>query len=207
MSKLVNIIILIIINLILYNNFINNISLKKDFSVEVKYNSYYKDKYLGYIEIPGVFREGFLQYNDNSYYLNHDSNGNFNRNGSLFLDYRNKLDDNKLIIYGHSGNDNRLVFNNLNNYNDDEFFNNNKYIYLDINNNRYIYKIFSVYIESNDFDYLNLNYNYDHLLKLKNKSLYNTYVNLNLNKILLLQTCSSNVSNKNAYQIVIGILQ
>lgn len=50
------------------------------------------------IDYPVLFRKG-----DNSYYLRRDIHGNYNRNGSLFIEDYNKTDfsDPVTIIYGH----------------------------------------------------------------------------------------------------------
>ena len=63
--------------------------------------------------------------------------------------------------------------------------------------NIYTYEILSVYIETSDFTYMNMNFDNEedyfmHITKLKDKSLYPTNVNLNGNDdILILQTCSN----------------
>ena len=43
-----------------------------------------------------------VQGDNNEYYLNHLIDRSKNSLGSVFLDYRNQLDDRKLIIYGHN---------------------------------------------------------------------------------------------------------
>ncbi len=46
-----------------------------------------------------------LQGSNNNYYLNRDINKEYNRNGSIFMDYRNhEFNDNNTIIYGHNMN-------------------------------------------------------------------------------------------------------
>ena len=69
----------------------------------------------------------------------------------------------------------------------------------------FLYKIFSVYVETNDFDYMQTNYENDttwfnHLTKLKNKSLYTTNTDITpTDNILILQTCSTD-KNYQKYQ-------
>lgn len=60
----------------------------------------------GWISIPNTnINYPILQGNDNNYYLNRDINKEYNRNGSIFMDYRNhEFNDNNTIIYGHNMN-------------------------------------------------------------------------------------------------------
>lgn len=135
---------------------------------------------------------------DNDFYLNHNYYGNYDVVGSIFLDYRADLEkSNKLLIYGHSSTTVDVDFNILENYYDKSYYENNKYITLETLNNIYTYEIFSVYVETNDFTYMNMNFDtkedyFMHIQKLKAKSFYPTNVNLNGDdKILILQTCSN----------------
>ena len=100
------------------------------------------------------------------------------------------------------------------NYQDKKFFIKHPEIFLYTENGKKTYKIFSVYIEDEDFDYVNLkNFNgltfYEHILKLEDKSLYDTGVILKENSnILILQTCSfDNTENGSNYLLVMGVLQ
>ena len=138
------------------------------------------------------------QTQDNDFYLNHNYYRNYDVIGSIFLDYRANLEESdKLLIYGHSSNMVDVDFNVLENYYDKNYYENNKYISLETLNNIYTYEIFSVYIETSDFTYMNMNFDNEedyfmHITKLKDKSLYPTNVNLNGNDdILILQTCSN----------------
>lgn len=43
-----------------------------------------------------------VQSQDNQYYLKHDFNKNYLASGSIFMDYRNKFEeDHSIILYGH----------------------------------------------------------------------------------------------------------
>ena len=123
--------------------------------------------------------------------------------------YRNDINNSdKLIIYGHNSNYYNLPFKVLENYYNKSYYDENKYLYLQTNLNKYKYEIFSVYVEVSDWDYYNkMKFNtkdeyYNHILKLKNKSMYDTNVLVNKDdKILIIQTCStkkeySNYENK-----------
>lgn len=156
-----------------------------------------------------TLNEIVMQSTDNDYYLEHTVYHESNWRGQTFLDYRNDINNSdKLIIYGHNSNYYNLPFKVLENYYNKSYYDENKYLYLQTNLNKYKYEIFSVYVEVSDWDYYNkMKFNtkneyYNHILKLKNKSMYDTNVSVNEDdKILIIQTCStkkeySNYENK-----------
>ena len=175
-----------------------------------KYNN---NDVVALVEIPNVLEEAIVQTSNNDYYLHYDLYKNQNIIGASFLDYRNDLNtSNKLLIYSHSDPEGTLPFVKLTNYNNEEFFNNNKYIYLTDSNKKRKYEVFSSYIETNDFDYVNLErfngltYG-EHLNKLKNKSYVKSDIELDDNsKVLILQTCSFNeyINAKDKFQLVMA---
>ena len=82
---------------------------------------------------------------DNDFYLNHSFNKEKSISGTLFIDYQNNIDSDKnIVIYGHHMKNNTM-FNNLNFFKDEEFFNNND-ITIIRNGEEYKYDVFSVYI-------------------------------------------------------------
>ena len=226
MKKILRGLLLLIIIILVFFIGTKSIDRKYDFKPEIKIpkinentkivdklkKEYNNNDIVGVIEIPGLFKEVILQTSNNDYYLNHDIYRNENIYGATFLDYRNDiLNDKKLLIYGHSDMEITLSFNKLSNYNSQEFYEKNKYIYLYTNDKKYKYEIFSSYIENKDFDYVNLNsfngLSYkEHLEKLKNKSFVKKDIKLEEeSRVLILQTCSFDegiVSNR--YQIVIA---
>ena len=224
MKKKFIVVFLIIISLIGIVFFINRDNNKKEIkkivgTKNVDYNKKINDlrekfgntDIIAYIEIPDVLVEPVVQSTDNDYYLHNDINKKENIIGATFLDYRNKLDDKKLLIYSHSDPEGTLPFVKLNNYNDKEFFNSHKYIYLVISTEKRKYEVFSSYIETEDFDYVNLeNFNglsySEHLEKLKNKSLVPSDISFDEeSKVLILQTCSFEDTGTNKkYQLVIS---
>ena len=171
---------------------------------------YNNNDIIAYIEIPDVLGTIVMQSEDNDYYLNHDVNHNYDIKGSIILDYRNKIDDRKLLLYGHSGKEQDLPFLPLKNYTDKSYYDLHDTIYLYTPEGKKTYKIFSAYIEDNDYDYVNLNnFNgltyYEHINKLKSKSLYDTGITLKENdKIIILQTCSTNNIDAHKYYLIIG---
>lgn len=136
--------------------------------------------------------------NNNSYYLNHNFNKEYNIAGWIFMDYRNKLDDTdkNIIIYGHNTKDNsmfdtlRFVLNNDWQTNKD-----NLIITFVTEKQEYKYQVFSTYeIKPEDF-YITTNFtsdeNYKYFLgKIKERSNYNYKVDLDENdKLLTLSSC------------------
>lgn len=145
------------------------------------------------------FSEIVVQSLDNDYYLTHNYAKEQAPLGAIFADYRVQLEsEKKVLIYGHSSTKGDAPFNYLEEYYDRDFYESHKYITLETKDNTYQYEIFSVYVETSDFTYMNLNFNdeedwYKHISKLKSKSLYNTNVEINSDdEILILQTCSNN---------------
>ena len=203
--------------IIIQKEVIDKLEIEEDINYTNVINSL-KEKYqnidvIGLIEIPNVLEEAIVQSTDNNYYLHHDINRNDNIIGATFLDYRNNIDnDKKLLIYSHSDPEGTLPFVVLNKYNDKKFFDENKYIYLVDSNKKRKYEVFSSYVETSDFDYVNLeSFNgltyKEHLEKLKNKSLVSNDVELDDNsKVLILQTCSfrEEVNSNTKYQLVIA---
>ena len=175
-----------------------------------KYNN---NDIVAILEMPGILEEVVVQTDNNDYYLHYDATHTENIIGATFLDYRNHIrESKKLLIYGHSDPEGQLPFVQLKNYNHKEYWEDHKYIYLLDEIGRRKYEVFSSYIESKDFDYVNLEsfgkltYQ-EHLKKLQKKSfVYNQTELTEDTKILLLQTCSfdERVKSDTKFQIVIA---
>ena len=160
---------------------------------EVKTKSFkqVKKKYnhiVGYLTVSGTNIKYFVtQYKDNSYYLTHSLNGQYNSAGNPFLDFRNKISDTALVIYGH----NRL---------DKSQFGSLKWVMgkpntkITFSNSEgsHEYKIFSTYIIKNE-SYFNRVYFTDYSAFLKtitNRSQYKYNVKVSSkDRILTLSTC------------------
>lgn len=168
---------------------------------------------IGNIEIPGTkINDIVMQYSNNEFYLNHNIYNNYDPKGTIFLDYRNTIEDKILLIYGHNSHIYDIPFKELEKYYDEHFFKNNKEIYLTIKNDIRKYEIFSIYIEYQNWSYTKIKLNTDeylkHINKLKNKSWYESNINLtNEDNILILQTCSYHKEYeeyKNKYLLIIA---
>lgn len=84
---------------------------------------------------------------DNSFYLRHDIDGNYNIDGSIFMENYNKPDfsDYMTVIYGHTmkwG----TMFTPLLDYRDKTFFDKNRYINIYTKDQKLTYKIFAAYV-------------------------------------------------------------
>jgi sortase B len=143
------------------------------------------------------FKVPILQSNDNKYYLKHLPNKEYSIMGSIFLDYRVNINYSpKLLIYGHNSSIYKMPFDILENYYDLDYLNNHKYVLLKTKEKVRKYEIFSLYIATTDYRYMDLNFNKDsyseHLKYLKNESMFQIDTNVNSNdNILILQTCST----------------
>lgn len=158
---------------------------------------YNNDDIVGTITINGTDIDTMLvQTSNNEYYLNHSYDRSVNSVGSIFVDYRNKLDDKKILIYGHNMGYDDKAFHQLTKYKDINFYKENKYIDIVINDKEERYEIFSVMIEKSE-RYLHTMLNFvdeesytNHLNWLKEKSIYDTGIDVNNSDyIITLQTC------------------
>ena len=179
--------------------------------------NYNNNNIVGYVYIPNTdIDEVVAQYKDNDYYLNHNLYNNKDVKGSIFLDYRMKINEGrKNIIYGHNSSNLDVPFRELENYYDKNYFDKNRYIYVrsaDVINK---YEVFSLFVETSDWTYTKVNFESDeewlkHINMLKDRSWYDTGVEVNENdRILILQTCSHHkdyTKYKNKYFLVISKL-
>ena len=155
------------------------------------------------------FKEKFILADDNEYYLNHNLEGKYDIKGSLFADYRTKLSNKIILIYGHNSQTLNVPFKFLENYYNEKFYHKHQIIEIYNNDVHKIYQIYSVFIATNDFFYMNINLDYQlYLAKTKAYSWYTTDIDVTTNdNIILLQTCSfhENYSNYlNKYLIIVG---
>lgn len=163
-----------------------------------------------------------LQHRDeadgNSYYLDKDIDGNYEKAGSIFMDYRDYFDyvengsrvflnSQNLIIYGHNMHD-YSMFGSLKYYiNDATYYDSHPIIELNSNYRKYKYKIFGMIIVDIDdttetaFDYWNvLNFEgeedfYEYVNEVKRRTVRLTDVDVTYgDQLLTLSTCNSTFS-------------
>ena len=188
-------------------NMDNNESIPIDYGkiisdVREKYNN---DDVKGILEIENTdYIVPVMQSNDNDYYLNHDAYGNNNYMGSIYLDYRVSIDSSrKLLIYGHNSSNIDMPFKILEEFYDKDYYDNHKYVWITTSTAKKKYEIFSIYVETKDFSYMDVNFASDkdyleHITKLKEKSMYDTGVEVSSeDEVLILQTCSTHKDYSN----------
>lgn len=160
------------------------------------------------------FKYPVVQTTNNEYYLNHDLYKKEDILGSVFLDYRFNIEESKKnIIYGHNNTNKNMPFSYLENYYNKEFYEKYPYIEIQTSNSKKEYVIFSVYVENENWDYMNGEYTTqeewkEHYRKIKQKSMYDTGIEINENdNIIILQTCSElkeYTNYKDKYLLVIA---
>lgn len=162
----------------------------------------------GYIDIPNTsISYPIMQGKDNSYYLKHLPNGDRNKMGSIFLDYRNNLfNDKNTIIYGHNFN-NGTMFSDLLNYKSFEFYKNHSNYKIYTSDKVIEVAIFAVYIADATKDELPINFEStdfdDYLDMVLESNLINSEVSIDSEDNLITLCTCSNGSWKNRL-IVIG---
>ena len=199
--------------LLLYNTISYYCSYKKDLELKEKIKEYDLDKLrevnsdiVGFIEVDNTKgRYPVVKSNDNKFYLNHSYKKKKNEIGSIFLDYRNDLDNlsKNNIIYGHGRLDNSM-FGSLNNLLDKELINNKVNYYITITTPKSImtFKIFSIYTIYKESYYIRTYFSSNKYFKeflktITNRSIYNFNTDLNTNdKILTLSTCKDNFGKR-----------
>ena len=136
--------------------------------------------------------------NDNSYYLKHNFNKEYNVAGWIFSDYHNKFDetDKNIVIFGHNTKDGSM-FGTLKNVLDKSWQENkeNLEIILVTEKGQYKYQVFSTYQITPEDYYINTIFNNDDeftkfINKIKSRSNYDYGVELDSSdKILTLSSC------------------
>ena len=160
---------------------------------------YNNDEIIALLRIPNTkINELITQTIDNKKYLTRNIYNEKDIIGNPFLDYRVNLEEspNKILIYGHNSITYDTPFRELEDYYDKDYYDNHQFIDLITEQGLWRYKIFSIYIETEDWSYMNLEYDnsdewLDHLERLRLKSIYDTGESVSLDDdIIILQTCS-----------------
>lgn len=145
---------------------------------------------------------------DNSFYMDHDFDGNEDVAGTLFVDSRNSLDpqDDHILIYGHNMKDGSM-FGSLNNYRNVGFLRNTVCIEFNTIYGDAQYVPFALFDASmtkddpNYFKLIRLNFSEEQpfdafLADVQSRSLFNIPVDVNENdQLLSLVTCSYSMDN------------
>lgn len=136
-----------------------------------------------------------VQGEDNSFYLDHDYEGNYHPFGAVFMDSRNSFDfrNQNTILYGHNVKSGH-VFNLLNKYRDEKYVDDNPYIVIDSLEGRFTYEIFAVYEADQYEDYRSPSYDEkdfeEFISRIEEKNFLDRELPNKDDKILTLSTCS-----------------
>lgn len=149
----------------------------------------------GWIHIEGTEIDyPILQGNDNDYYLTHDIYHRDSNRGAIFLDYRYNIDAEQIVIYGHHMKD-HTMFGSLKNYVDYDFYNQNKFIDVQLGDEIIKWEICSVYVyQSHDnffkYSFDNIDDKHAYYKLITEKGIYKTNAIIQSNEQLLtLVTC------------------
>ena len=206
LNKIVNIVLILIIFICIYNiseklieynkadNSYEKIRVEKE--EENLYDKY--EDYRGWIKIDNTnINYPIVQGKDNLFYLDKDINKNYLSSGSIFMNYLNHgFNDENTVLFGHHMR-NKTMFAQLKKYKEKEFFYGDNDIVIEVENGKVLkYKVFSAYVTDSKDNYIKTNFDdkdqYKEFLEdIKNKSQYKSDIDVNENdKIITLSTCS-----------------
>lgn len=152
-----------------------------------------------------------VQADNNSYYLKHLFNGEYNSAGSIFLDSRNLSDfsDRHTIIYGHHMK-NDAMFSSLTKYKKQAYYDVHPILYLITPKRNYEIEVFAGYVASVKDDAWQLTFNNDGdfqkwIERAVEKSTFKSHITpAATDHIVTLSTCSYEFDN--ARYVLVGIL-
>lgn len=112
-----------------------------------------------YIPNTNVDYPVFQHPTDNTYYLEHNVDGSEGYPGCIYTENYNSTDfsDPQTVIYGHNMRDGTM-FSDLHKYEEQEFFDENKYVYIYTEDMVYVYRIFAAYQTNNAHQLLNFDF-------------------------------------------------
>lgn len=116
-----------------YKEVSNIVKIKEEFPIGSQEYANLKEineDYLFWLFVPNTnINYPVVKPESNDEYLYKNFKGEDNKGGSIFVDSRNELDDNNIIIHGHNMKD-KSMFGTLSNLLKSEYLNDNKYIYI-----------------------------------------------------------------------------
>lgn len=120
-----------------------------------------------------------LQGQDNEYYMTHDYNKEYSKDGSLFLDksYDWNKPSTNLLIYGHNNIGSAEMFADLINYKEEEYYNNHKTIRFTTNKEDAEYEIIAVFLSRVYYKSEKDVFRYYYFIDAENEQEFNEYVN------------------------------
>jgi sortase B len=175
---------------------------KEEISIEEEIkelkSTYNNNDIIGVISIKGGdLSTPVVQTNDNQYYLKYSLTKKRSIIGAVFMDYRVNSNSKQINIYGHNSTKYKPPFQKLEKYLEKSYYKDHNILELKIENEIKSYEIFSIVIADKvgTEEHMNIKYKtdkeyYNHFKRLKNRSLYDTGVNIEeSDNVLVLQTC------------------
>lgn len=168
----------------------------------------------GWIRLEGTsLNYPVLQSRNNQDYLEHNFKKQRTKKGSIFVDYRNNLQDlsQNTVLYGHSVGD-QTMFDELHQYLNQTFYDDHQMIEFDTKYHQYALKVFSAYSTDAHDNYIQTSFNNEHeyeqfLKTTKKKSKIKTNISVNSqDKIMTLSTCEDAFSRSGKRVVVVGKL-
>lgn len=169
---------------------------------------------VGWISTDGTkLNNPILQAENNDFYLNHNVKDRESRAGSVFMDYRNDVQDinRNTILYGHAMK-NSTMFGSLKNYLNQQYADEHPIIYLDTLYEGYDVEVFAAYETTIDFYYIETEFkSSDVFLKFLDEIQARSAIEMNVeigpeDKILTLSTCKDSVLSDDHRFVVQGKL-
>lgn len=178
-------------------------------TITVDFNSMIADypDVVGYIYCANTNLKNPIQYGKgNDYYLTHDSKGNSNSNGSIFIEQVNSssFSDNNTIIYGHNMKTG-MMFAGLRNYHTDKgYYSAHPYMYIYTPTQNYKLQLFAGFVCEHDDEVYNTSLTQSQLEAMAAKSDFKSSYGIPTGKTVTLSTCSYEFSD--ARYVVVGEL-
>ncbi len=174
---------------------------KKQQSISINFEELKKinSDTIGYIEIPNTnINYVVVKGKDNSYYLTHNFNKEYNVAGWIFMDYKNTVDgtDKNIVIYGHDVAD-ESMFGSLSKLLDENNLEDNENRIISFITEKEIkkYQIFSIYTIKPEKYYITTEFKEQEFIKFKEKvkerSRFKLEADLDNKNILTLSTCQN----------------
>ena len=144
--------------------------------------------------------------NGNDYYLTHDSEGNTNNNGSIFVEELNSgsFSDNNTIIYGHNMKTG-MMFAGLRNYHTDKnYYSAHPYMYIYTPTQNYRLDLYAGFVCDHDDEIYSTALTQEQLQAMAAKSDFKSNIGTPTGRTVTLSTCSYEYND--ARYVVIGAL-
>lgn len=156
---------------------------------------------------------------DNTYYLNNNIDGTPGYPGCIYTEDYNAKDfsDKNTVLYGHNLKD-KTMFSSLHNYEEEDTFSKDQYIYIWTENDVFVYKVFAAYEFNSNHLLLNYDYNNEYVYEQYIKDIFNVKDNgygianikddidvTKKDRIITLSTCTTDHNSDQRF-LVVGVL-